>query len=149
MERSTGHLLDSITSYVNGDKVFSAGSAIRASEGAAYFELTNTAEYGSTAEARAVYVTRQQGLIFYAANKVSRKYPQLGITFNFKPVALHGLSHIYDIPVLTITSKANIVGRWARPGANIRKADRQARREASDTRRADAVIDRFRRDNLG
>ena len=64
-------------------------------------------------------------------------------------VALHGLSHIYDIPVLTITSKANIVGRWARPGANIRKRDRQARREASDTRRADAVIDRFRRDNLG
>ena len=144
--RTTGHLLDSITSYVNGDEEFSAASAIRRSKGTAYFELTNTAEYGSTAEARAVHVTRQQGLIFYAANRVQRRYPDLGITFNFKPVELHGLPHKYDIPVLTITSKDLSVGQWARPGYNIRKRARQARRDASRDAR---IIAQFRRDNIG
>jgi hypothetical protein len=144
--RPTRKLLSSITTYVNGIEAYSVSSAIRNSEGAAYFELANIAEYGSTAEARAVMVTGQQGLIFYAANRVQRKYPTLGITFNFKPVELHGLQHKYDIPVLTITSKEQSVGRWARPGSNIRKRARQTRREAGRDAR---IIAKFRRDNIG
>lgn len=139
---STGHLRESIRTTVNGDITRSTTSAILESTGAAYFQMYNTAEYASTAEARAVYVTQQRGLIFYAANRIQTKYPDLGIKFHYIAQSEHGLPHKYDIPVLTISSKENVSGKWARPGSRIRGRRREARRNAN-------LFRRFRERNLG
>ena len=137
----TGKLLDSIRTYVNSEPEFSFGSAIRNSEGSALFELTNRAEYGSTAEARAVYVTRQQGLIFYAANRVQTKFPDLGVMFRFAKAEDFELPHIYNVPVLTIGSKDDVHGPWRRPGENIRRLAKKRRAQAGAAERIRRIID--------
>jgi hypothetical protein len=132
---STGHLSRSIRTWVNGTETTTPASSIQNSSGVALFELVNTAEYGSTAEARAVYVTRQNGLIFYAANRVQRKFPELGIMFRFAKAADFGLPHIYNVPVLTIGSPEQVNGPWVRPGGNIRKERKRNRRMATAAER--------------
>lgn len=139
---STGHLKQSVITEVNGDRTFNTTPAILASPNTAYVQIYNTAEYASTAEARAVYVTQQRGLIFYAANRIQTQYPDLGIRYSYTAQSEHGLPHKYDIPVLTISSKANARGKWARPGRNIRSRRR-------DDRRAANLFRRFRENNLG
>jgi hypothetical protein len=140
--RSTGLLKESVVTEVNGKREFITTPAILKSEGTAYFTLYNTAEYASTAEARAVYVTMQRGLIFYAANRVQTKFPDLGVRFTYMPQAEHGLPHIYDIPLLEISSKENITGPWSKPGTNMRARRRDERRRAN-------LLRRFRERNLG
>jgi len=131
----TGKLLDSIRTYVNSEPEYSFGSAIRKSDGTALFELTNVAEYGATAEARAVYVTRQSGLIFYAANRVQRRFPDLGIMFRYAKAEDFGLPHEYNVPVLTIGSKEDVNGTWRRPGENIRRRAKKLRAQAGAAER--------------
>jgi hypothetical protein len=128
---STGHLKRSISPFVNGKYSLNPARDIASSSGSALFELANIAEYGSTAEARAVYVTRQNGLIFYAANRVQSKFPELGIMFRFAEAADFGLPHVYNVPVLTIGSPEDVNGPWVRPGGNIRKERKRNRRMAS------------------
>jgi hypothetical protein len=137
---STGHLLASIRTYVNGIPVNAAPRQIRNSTGTALFEMTNIAEYGSTAEARAVYVTRQNGLIFYAANRVQTQFPDLGIMFRFVEADTFMLPHVYNVPVLTIGSPDQVSGPWVRPGGNIIKRRKQARRAASSAARINRKI---------
>ena len=132
---STGHLLDSIRTYVNGPYTETPALDIRRSKGSALFELVNIAEYGSTAEARAVYVTRQQGLLFYAANRVQRRFPELGIMFRYAKAEAFGLPHVYNVPVLTIGSIDDVSGPWVRPGENIRRRKRERRRQSSTAAR--------------
>jgi hypothetical protein len=74
---STGHLKSSIRTYVNGLPVNAPLTQLKNSVDTPLFEMTNVAEYGSTAEARAVYVTMQNGLLFYAANRVQTKFQSL------------------------------------------------------------------------
>jgi hypothetical protein len=131
----SGKLEGSITSYVNGFRADNPIPAIINSSDTPLFELTNTAEYGSTAEARAVYVTRQNGLLFYAANRVQTKFPELGIMFRYGRAEDFGLPHVYNVPVLTIGSTEDVSGPWVRPGENIRRRRKQRRRISSAVNR--------------
>jgi hypothetical protein len=124
----TGHLFDSIRTFVNGSESMNPLSAISSATSTPIFELVNIAEYGSTAEARAVYVTRQQGLIFYAANRIQRRFPELGIMYRYAKAEDFGLPHVYNVPVLTIGSPEEVNGPWVRPGVNHRKELKRQRR---------------------
>jgi hypothetical protein len=132
---TTGHLLGSIRTYVNGLPVNAPVTQLRNSAETPLFELTNTAEYGSTAEARAVYVTHQNGLLFYAANRVQTKFPELGIMFRYGRAEDFGLPHVYNVPVLTIGSTEDVSGPWVRPGENMRRRKKQRRRISSAVNR--------------
>lgn len=140
--RSTGHLINSVVTEVNGAEVFNTTAAIMDSTGTAYFKIWNKAEYASTAEARAVYVTQQRGLIFYAANRIQTKYPDLGVRYYYMDQSEHKQAFKYDVPALIISSKENTRGNWHRPGYRIRDRRRTARREAN-------LFRRFRENNIG
>jgi hypothetical protein len=133
--RVSGRLEGGLTTYVNGFRSDNPIPAINNSSDTPLFELTNTVEYGSTAEARAIYVTQQNGLIFYAANRVQTKFPELGIMFRFGKAEEFGLPHVYNVPVLTIGSTEDVSGPWVRPGGNIRKRRKQRRRISSAVNR--------------
>ena len=140
--QSTGHLINSVVTEVNGVQTFNTTQEINDSPGTAYFKMWNKAEYASTAEARAVYVTQQRGLIFYAANRIQTRYPDLGVRYYYMDQSEHKQAFIYDVPALIISSKENTRGNWHRPGYQIRDRRRTARREAN-------LFKRFRERNIG
>lgn len=131
----TLNLYNSIRSFVNGSMVTNTRSSIRdaimESEGDAIYEISNIAPYASTSEARSYY-HRVGGIIWYAANRVQRKFPQLGVFYGFAPAggALKNASygHKYNLPVLRIGTKEQASGPWSKPGQNHRKRLRQVRR---------------------
>lgn len=86
---STGHLKSMITSEVNGIRTGTPRTAILNSESAPIYEISNYAEYGSTAEARAFY-SAMRGIIFYVANRVQRKFPALGVFFYYAKAKSEG-----------------------------------------------------------
>ena len=128
---TTGHLFNSIRTFVNGPEALTPLTAIKNSEGSAVFEMANIAEYGSTAEARALYITKQGGLLFYAADRVQKKFPDLGIMFRYAKAEDFGLPHKYNVPVLTIGSTDDVSGPWVRPGNNHRRRQKEYNRKAS------------------
>lgn len=122
----SGTLVRSITTEVNGVRTTNIRSAIIDSETPPIFEISNYAEYGSTAEARS-YFSAQQGIIYYVARRVQTRYPNLGVLFYFARAKDRGLPHIYDVPVLRIAEPSEATGRWGKPGTNIRRRLRAAR----------------------
>ena len=126
--RSVGHLKRSVTTYVDGVEVINTKKAIMdAGDSAPIFELTNIADYGSTAEARA-YFSAMGGIIYYVAKRMQTRYPQLGILFYYAKAQAFGLTHVYDVPVLRISSPAKATGAWSRPGVRGRTRLKSIRR---------------------
>jgi hypothetical protein len=119
---TTGHLFNSIRTFVNGAEKQTPLVAISRETLPPLFQIVNVADYGSTAEAYATY-SALKGLIFYAANKVQTKYPDLGIVFAYAKGPEWG-SGRWDVPVLSIGSKQTVSGRWSRPGSRIKRRKR-------------------------
>jgi len=117
---SSGHLKSMITPEVNGVRVENPRNAILNSDVAPIYEISNYAEYGSTAEARAFY-SSMNGIIYYVANRVQRKFPALGVFFYYAKAQDRGLDHIYDVPVLRIAAPEDATGKWSKPGDRIRR----------------------------
>ena len=88
----------------------------------------NTAPYASTVESNALNIARIGGVIFYAAQLVRKKYPQLGVRFVFAQAQyVQGANHKYQVPTLSIGSRANVIDKLSRPGKNRRKRNRRRR----------------------
>jgi hypothetical protein len=119
---TTGHLYNSIKTYVNRVETSSPLLAIGRAPEPPVFQIVNIAEYGSTAEAYAYY-SALKGIIFYAANKVQKAYPDLGVVYAYAKAADYA-PHIYDIPVLSIGPKEYVNGQWSRPGSRIKRRKR-------------------------
>ena len=140
-KRKSPSLKENLKTEVNGERTFNISDILK-SPGTAVFQMYNIAEYASTAESRAVFVTRQRGLIFYAANRIQTMYPDLGVRYYYMRQTEHKEAFKYDIPTLIISSKANARGNWHRPGYRLKERQR-------DTRRAEGLVRRFRENNLG
>ena len=149
-----------IHAFVNGAEVQTSGAilgGITKSTGPAQFEITNTADYASTQEAF-TYMTVKGfgGIIYYAAQRVQKAYPQLAVLFYYADSADFGISsHHYALPVLTISSAQTVFGRerttrarpfkankWATPGVNIKTRRRVRNRIRRQSGVTDATIPR-------
>lgn len=128
----TYRLSSNLQSYVNGSITQNAVRSIEQSDGPAVFQITNLADYASSAEAHAMFYYKMGGIIFWAAQKVQRKYPGLGVLFNYSRPEEFGASHKYDLPVLTIGPKDLVGTRWSRPG----RREKARRRLKARLRRA-------------
>lgn len=123
-----GLLRRSIKTLVDGRESNSPGQdIIRDSAAAPIVEITNYAEYASTAEARSFF-SAQAGIIYYVAQRTQTKYPELGIFFYYSKADAFGLPHVYDVPVLRISTPENATGKWGKPGVNARKRLKHVRR---------------------
>lgn len=87
-------------------------------------QILNTAEYAGTSEKNALYFSGIGGIIYYAANMIKRNYPQLGVRYVYNRSATVGVRHKYDVPVLTIGSRENVIDKIKKPGRNHRRRDR-------------------------
>ena len=122
-----GFLMRSITMMVNGEVTTSPENQLRRDGAGSVFELTNTAPYASTAEARS-YLMRNGGIIFYAANRVQRAFPQLGVLFTYSGSVGISTGHKYAIPLLVIGPRDQVDGKWATPGDTGRRGLARHRR---------------------
>ena len=89
--------------------------------GDAVASIYNVAPYAGAMEVNKLYYQNIGGVIFYAANMVAKKYPQLGVRFEYKAAkSLPGTFSRYNVPVLRIGSRSNVVDSIDKPGRNMR-----------------------------
>ncbi len=87
----------------------------------------NTAPYAATVESNALNIAKIGGVLYYAAQMVQKKYPQLGVRFVFsKSQYIQGANHIYQVPTLSIGSRERVIDKLSRPGKNQRRRTRAA-----------------------
>jgi len=88
-------------------------------------KIVNTAPYAGAMEKNKLYFSSLGGVIYYAAQTIKRKYPQLGVRFVYERAsAIQGTNHKYDVPVLSIGTRASIIDKISKPGKNHRRRDR-------------------------
>ena len=97
----------------------------------------NTAPYASTVESNALNIARIGGVLYYAAQMVLRKYKELGVRFVFAEAQyVQGANHHYQVPTLSIGSRANIVDKISKPGKARRGRTRSRNLKARLERKA-------------
>jgi len=88
-------------------------------------KIVNTAPYAGAMEKNKLYFSSLGGVIYYAAQTIKRKYPQLGVRFVYERAsAIQGTNHKYDVPVLSIGTRTSIIDKISKPGKNHRRRDR-------------------------
>jgi hypothetical protein len=88
----------------------------------AQIQIANVAPYASTIERNALYYAKTIGVIYYAAQMVMKKYPEIGVRFTFpKAATIPGALAKYQTPMLTIGSRAVVIDKLTRPGKNLRR----------------------------
>lgn len=95
--------------------------------------LVNTAAYASTIEWRAIEFNKMEGIIYYAAQVVRRRYPTLAV----RQVYLKSntlAAHKYSVPSLAIGLRGSVIEKSVKPGVNNRKEKRRTARAAAKTR---------------
>lgn len=109
--------------------VLTSPEQVLSESGAFILQIFNVAEYASTLEKNAVYFARVGGILFFAAEQLKAKYPDLGIRFTYYKGAnlTAGISHVMMVPVLTIGDKRFVKARIKKPGRNYRKRSRASR----------------------
>lgn len=88
------------------------------------FEITNPVAYASTVEANALYRAKIGGVLYYAAKRLQRAFPGLGVRYVYHKSEEFGFGHKYDVPVLSIGSRKVVQDRLRRPGVNARRRNR-------------------------
>lgn len=121
----TGFYKRSFRTYIN-EVPFTSEARLQFLEADSVFMMLNTAAYASTAEVNALFYARIQGIIYYAAKRTLRNFPELGVNFGFQDAAI-GLNHRYAIPTLIIGPKELVKTGIVRPGSG-RKKRRSIRR---------------------
>ena len=97
-------------------------------------QILNRAPYAGALEANAVNVAKFGGILYYAAKKVQKAFPQLGVSFTyFKTGTVRGAAHKYNVPVIEIGNKGVVRNKLKRP---MGKALRDSRRTARHARLA-------------
>lgn len=119
-----GMLLDSMRFTVDGSPTSNPLGDISSHTGGPVFEMATTTPYASTAEASS-YFSAQSGLLYYAASRVQKKFPSVGVLFYYSKadsaLGLGGFGHKYDVPVVRIGPPDSATGKWGRPGTRRKK----------------------------
>lgn len=126
----TGYYGSSFQIVVDG-RLMQSLSQLDELDGNSVVSFRNVAAYGATVESNALNIARIGGVLYYAAQMIGKKYPQLGVRFVFTPSQyVRGADHKYQVPTLTIGSRDNVIDKLTRPGKNRRRRRREARRNA-------------------
>jgi hypothetical protein len=97
-------------------------------------QILNRAPYAGALEANAVNVAKFGGVLYFAAKKVQKAFPRLGVSFSyFTPTSVRGAVHKYNVPVIEIGNKGVVRNKLKRP---VGKATRDRRRTARHARLA-------------
>lgn len=93
--------------------------------------IVNTSPYASTVEKNALYFAAVDGVIYYAAQMIARRYPQLGVRFVYQRAhAVPGTHSRYEVPSLTIGTRDRVIDRIRKPGLRHRRRARISRSRA-------------------
>jgi hypothetical protein len=94
-------------------------------------QILNKAPYAGALEANAVNVAKFGGILYYAAKKVQKAFPRLGVSFSyFTPSTVRGAVHKYNVPVIEIGNKGIVRSKIKRPvGRAVRDSRRKARHQ--------------------
>lgn len=129
---------------LNGELVSNL-SAFDTLDAASIISFTNIVPYASTLDARALYVNKVGGIMFYAAKKVEKAFPEVGVLFTF----VQGDYHKYALPYLALGSRGNLQTGITRPGKNLRGRRRRAKRAEAARLKANARTEAGRRGEYG
>jgi hypothetical protein len=125
---STGHYASRFKYLLNGTDIKSYSQFDDAPAGS-IVNIYNTALYAGALEKNALYYSKVGGILYYAAKRVRKAYPNLGVRFVYWRAAnTPGANHKYDVPVLTIGNRANVTDEIKRPGRRHRSTGRRIRR---------------------
>lgn len=101
-------------------------------------QIYNTAPYAGRLEALAFYRASMGGVLYYAAEKVKAAYPQVSVNFSYKnpgeiygsygTTGSQGQAQYYAVPVITLGSRGTVIEGLKKPGKNIRRRERHARK---------------------
>lgn len=103
--------------------------------------ITNIAAYAGKVEANAVYFDKIGGVLYHAAQKIKRAFPDLGVIFAYtdaQEVSNLGAYSKYNAPYILIGSRDVVANSITKPGKNHRRSARRAARLARLQARANA-----------
>lgn len=91
-------------------------------------EIYNPLEYASTVERNAVHHARIGGVFYFTGQKVKRRFPGLAVNFRYTTGdEFGGVSHYYQVPVLSIGTRGNVTDQLQRPTRRRRRSRRRRR----------------------
>ncbi len=125
----SGYYVRNLSVFTNGPRgrrEYASPGALPETEKGTRYEITNIVAYASTLE-----VSIKGGILYFAAKKVKAKYPMLGVSFTYAKAAEFGVVHVprpYDLPMLTIGRRGDVLDRLRTPGRRTREGRTAARR---------------------
>jgi hypothetical protein len=85
----------------------------------------NTAVYAGRAETIALYYAQTIGILYYTAQVIKKKYPELSIRFHYvKAEFVPGATSFENIPMIVIGARGRVEPRITKPGKAHRRRDR-------------------------
>jgi len=121
----TGYLQSSYRIRIDGTDIASTND-LKTMGPKSTVSIINLAEYSSKAEVNALYYANTGGIMYYAAEMITRKYPDLGIRMGWVNAdTVGGLPHKKNLPVIFIGPKALVKAGIQKPGVNLRKDPRR------------------------
>lgn len=88
--------------------------------------LANVAEYAGSSEVNALFYANVGGILYYAAQRIKKKYKNLAVSFKYEPAgSIQGAYANKQIPVLRIAAKGVIDATIKTPGKNYRRRERR------------------------
>lgn len=103
-----------------------------------FYEIYNPIIYGGALEAIATHYGRRQGILYYAAQRTKRKYPDVAVNFGYVSASEAGLPHKYDYPSLTIADRTQLIDNIVRPGRRLKKRKRSRAAKTAREQRLEA-----------
>lgn len=91
-------------------------------------QIVNIAAYAAAVEKNALYFSRIGGVLYYAAKRIQKLYPELAVRYVYnKAESIPGTYSKYDVPTLTIGVPGKVRPKLTRPGLKHRRRDRRRR----------------------
>lgn len=107
--------------------------------------FNNIVPYSSALEVHALYRAKVGGIMFYAAQRVKRKFPEVAVLFTYVQTEYHK----YATPYLALGSRGVLQEGITRPGKNYRGRVRRAKRAEAARVNANTRTEAGRRGDYG
>ena len=117
-DQTTGLYLRQLNLMLNG-KLLQSPNQLDALDNNAVAAIANVAEYATATERNALYHAKVGGILFFAAQKIKKQYPQLSIRFTFirnsNPIFAGTGGYFSTAPVLQIGTHESLTPKMQRP----------------------------------
>lgn len=92
-------------------------------------QIVNIAAYAGTVEKNALYFSKIGGVLYYAARRIQKLYPELAVRFVYSRAnTIPGTYSKYDVPTLAIGVRGKVQPKLTRPGKQHRRRNRGSQR---------------------